>query len=274
MAFFERALIVVRGGGDLASGAIFRLHRAGFPVVVLELAAPLVVRRTVAFADAVFSEMRTVEGVTGRLVARCEDVMGVLAADEIPVLVDPEGAALEALRPAVVIDARMEKRNLGTTIGDAPLVIALGPGFNASVDCHAVIETNRGHDLGRVIRQGYAEPDTGEPGRILGKTHTRVLRAPADGYVEPLAEIGDPIAEGQVIARVGDHPIVAAFSGVLRGLIHESVRVTQGLKIGDLDPRAKREHCYTISDKSLSVGGGALEAVLSAPQIRSFLSSQ
>ena len=167
MAFFSRALIVVRGGGDLASGALFRLHRAGFPVVVLELAAPLVVRRTVAFADAVFSGTRTVEGVTGRRVASIDEVGAVLAVDEIPVLVDPGGAALETLRPAVVIDARMEKRNLGTTIGDAPLVVAFGPGFNAGIDCHAVIETNRGHDLGRVIYEGCAEPDTGEPARVL-----------------------------------------------------------------------------------------------------------
>ena len=261
----------MRGGGDLASGAIFRLHRAGFPVVVLELAAPLVVRRTVTFADAVFSGTRTVEGVTGQRVASIDEVGAVLAVDEIPVLVDPGGAALESLRPAVVIDARMEKRNLGTAIGDAPLVIAFGPGFNAGVDCHVVIETNRGHDLGRVIYEGCAEPDTGEPARVLDKTHTRVLRAPTSGRVEPLAEIGDHIEAGQVIARAAGEPVIAAFAGVLRGLIHESVQVTPGLKIGDLDPRAKREHCFTISDKSLSVGGGALEAVLSAPQIRPFL---
>jgi xanthine dehydrogenase accessory factor len=270
-AFFRHAQVVVRGGGDLGSGAIFRLHRAGFPVVVLELDAPLLVRRTVAFGDAVFSGVRTVEGVTARHVDDIGKIDTTLEAGEIPVLIDPEGRSFSRLKSIILVDARMEKRNLGTTIHDAPLVIALGPGFAAGVDCHAVIETNRGHSLGRAIYEGLAEPDTSEPGSVKGQTHSRILRAPIDGYVQPCAQIGDRIAAGQVIARMEDQPITAAFDGVLRGLVHERVPVYAGLKIGDLDPRARREHCFTISDKSLAVGGGVLEAVFSSDSARSYL---
>jgi xanthine dehydrogenase accessory factor len=195
----------------------------------------------------------------------------VLAAGDIPVLIDPEGSALAVLQPVVVIDARMEKRNPGTRLSDAPLVLALGPGYSAGVDCHAVIETNRGHSLGRVIWQGSAEPDSGEPGSIGLKTHTRVLRAPADGHVRAHAAIGDVIGQGALIATVGSAELRAPFAGALRGLIHERVRVRTGMKIGDLDPRALPGHCFTLSDKALAVGGGVLEAVLSAPQVRARL---
>lgn len=167
----------------------------------------------------------------------------------------------------------MAKINLGTSLNDAPLVIALGPDFTAGLDCHVVIETQRGHNLGRAIYQGSAEPDTGEPGVMEGQTHSRVLRAPAAGHVQSAAAIGDMIAAGQVVARVSGVDIPAPFSGVLRGIIHEQVQVTAGMKIGDLDPRSRREHCFTISDKSLAVGGGALEAVLAAPPVRPFLIS-
>lgn len=268
--FFERALILVRGGGDLASGAVYRLQRAGFPVVVTELETPLLVRRAVSYGDAVYAHTRTVDGITARLVT-AEAVHATIRAGEVPVVIDPDGALLRALTPAVVVDARMEKRNLGTTLADAPLVIALGPGFTAGQDCHAVIETNRGHRLGRVIEHGPAEPDSGEPGSVRSQTHSRVLRAPEAGFVEPLAQIGDLIASGQPIARVGASTITAGFDGVLRGLIHERVSVMRGMKIGDLDPRAEREMCFTISDKSLAVGGGVLEAVLAARQVRPFL---
>lgn len=268
--YFRHTLVVVRGGGDLGSGAIFRLKRAGFPVVVLELETPLLVRRAVSFGDAATSGTRVVEGMTARQV-ELSQVDETIEAGEIPVLIDSDGAALAALKPVVVVDARMEKRNLGTTMDDAPLVVALGPGFTAGVDCHAVIETNRGHALGRVIYDGAAEPDTGEPGSVNERTHSRVLRAPTDGYVEPHAEIGDTIATGQVIARVGGEAVTAAFAGVLRGLVHERVHVMAGLKIGDLDPRAQREHCFTISDKALAVGGGVVEAVLSSEAVRASL---
>jgi xanthine dehydrogenase accessory factor len=270
LAFFNGARVVVRGGGDLASGAIARLHRAGFPVIVLELAAPLLVRRAVSFGDAVYTGVSEVEGLRARLTDSA-GIDTVLAAGEIAVLIDAEGCTLPVLQPVVIVDARMEKRNPGTSLMDAPLVVALGPGYQAGVDCHAVIETNRGHSLGRVIWQGSAEADSGEPGSIGLKTHTRVLRAPADGHVQAQAAIGDVLAAGTLIATVGSAELRAPFAGALRGLIHERVYVRAGMKIGDLDPRALPGHCFTISDKALAVGGGVLEAVLAAAQVRAWL---
>lgn len=265
---FERMLTLVRGGGDLASGAIYRLWRAGFPVVVTELPIPVLVRRAVSYGEAVFSQTATVQGLTARCIADEQAIWDAIHAGEIPVLIDANGEVIHQLKPAIVIDARMEKQKLDTAIGDAPLVVALGPGYRAGVDCHAVIETNRGHNLGRVIYEGTAEPDTGTPGSINGMQHSRVLRAPVVGRITPRATIGDSIEVGQIIATIGDHTISAPFAGVLRGLIHHSVQVSAGMKIGDLDPRAVREHCFSISDKSLAVGGGVLEAVMAAPQIQ------
>jgi xanthine dehydrogenase accessory factor len=271
LAYFDRALVIVRGGGDLASGAIYRLRRAGFPVVVTELETPLFVRRTVSYGEAVYSGSIRVEGIVARLATNTDEAKRTLADDDVAVIVDPNGAIIPQLNPPVVVDARMEKVNLGTTIQDAPLVVALGPGFLAGADCHAVIETNRGHNLGRVIYDGATEPDTGTPGKLEGHSHNRVLRAPASGHVRPHASIGDTIEIGQLIALVDVQPIVAPFAGVLRGLIHERVEVKSGMKIGDLDPRAQRDNCFTISDKSLAVGGGVLEAVLAASQVRPYL---
>jgi len=261
-------LVLIRGAGDLASGVAIRLHRSGFPVVMTEIERPLAVRRTVAFAQAVFDGVCQVEEVTGR---RClmEEAPAVIARDEIAVVVDPHGETIRRLRPSVVVDAIMAKRNTGTTLQDAPLVVALGPGFTAGVDCHAVIETERGHNLGRVIWRGSAAPDTGEPGELpgIGRRASRVLRAPAAGRVIGRYVIGDRVAEGVELAVVQDetgaaHSILAPFAGVLRGLIHPSVRVHAGMKIGDLDPRADVSYCFTVSDKSLAIGGGALEAIL------------
>uniref|UniRef100_A0A7C1JK33 EF2563 family selenium-dependent molybdenum hydroxylase system protein n=1 Tax=Caldilinea aerophila TaxID=133453 RepID=A0A7C1JK33_9CHLR len=261
-------LVLIRGAGDLASGVAIRLHRSGFPVVMTEIERPLAVRRTVAFAQAVFDGVCQVEEVTGR---RCliEETPAVIARDEIAVVVDPHGEAIRHLQPSVVVDAIMAKRNTGTTLQDAPLVVALGPGFTAGVDCHAVIETERGHNLGRVIWRGSAAPDTGEPGELpgIGRRASRVLRAPAAGYVIGRYVIGDRVAEGVELAIVQNetgaaHSILAPFAGVLRGLIHPSVRVHVGMKIGDLDPRADVSYCFTVSDKSLAIGGGALEAIL------------
>lgn len=264
---FSRVPVIVRGGGDLASGVVYRLVKAGFPVLVIELERPLAIRRAVAFASAVFEGRVTVEGLTARRVAHPGEIAQVQAAGEVPVLVDPGGASIGALRPAVVVDARLAKRNLGTAQSDAPLVIGLGPGFTAGDDCHAVIETNRGHFLGRVLWQGSAEPDTGRPGSVQGRTLDRVLRAPCAGTVVPLAAIGDAVRAGDVLATVSGQEVRAPFDGVLRGLIHPSVPVTAGLKIGDVDPRGTREHCFTISEKALAIGGGVLEAILSAPQL-------
>ncbi len=267
MALFNDLLVVVRGGGDLASGVVYRLVKAGFPVIVTELAQPLVIRRTVAFASAVFDSQITVEGLTARRVDAIDAISAVLGADQVPVLIDEGGAVIRTLRPVIVVDARVAKRNLDTRPDDAPVVIALGPGFEAGRDCHAVIETNCGHTLGRVIRHGTAEPNTGHPGSVQGFRQERVLRAPAAGYVIGQAAIGDQVTAGAVIARVEDQEVHAPFDGVLRGLIHPAVRVPQGLKIGDVDPRGVREHCFTISDKALAIGGGVIEAVLSAPPV-------
>jgi xanthine dehydrogenase accessory factor len=268
MPLFDSVQIVILGGGDLASGVIYRLHRAGFPVIVTELPVPLLVRRTVSYGAAVFEGEITVDGLTARLVTEPDMAHQTLTAGEIPVLIDEHGTHLQALQPTVVVDARMAKRNLGITIQAAPLVIALGPGFTAGADVHAVIETNRGHNLGRVIWQGTAEPDTGTPGSVKGKTFSRVLRAPLAGHVCARFGIGDRIREGDLIAEVSGAPIFAPFDGVLRGIIHERVAVMAGMKVGDLDPRSDQSGSFTISDKALAVGGGVLEAVLSAPVVR------
>ncbi len=266
--------VLIKGAGDLASGVALRLHRCGFPVILTELAQPLAVRRAVAFAQAVYDGRHTVEEVTA-VCARPAEVDTWLAQGILPVLVEPAAVEVAALRPAVLVDAIMAKRNTGTQRGDAPLVVALGPGFRAGSDCHAVVETNRGHNLGRVIRQGEAEPNTGLPGAVAGAgpRASRVLRAPADGYLEPRAAIGDSVEQGALLARVRDDAgalveLRAPFSGTLRGIIHPSVRLRAGLKVGDLDARAQRAHCFTVSDKALAIGGGVLEAILHARPVQ------
>ncbi len=271
----EFPTVLIKGAGDLASGVGLRLRRAGFPVVMTETDKPLAVRRRVAFAQAVFDGVCSVEEVTARL-CTLEAAPAVLAQGEIPVLVDPQAHSLVHLHPFALVDAVMAKRNTGTRLDAAPLVVALGPGFTVGVDCHAVVETNRGHNLGRVLWAGSAEPDTGTPGELPGAASgtsgkaSRVLRAPVAGYVDPLAEIGDYVRNGDLLAVVrgaeGTGEVRAPFDGVLRGLIHHSVPVTTGMKIGDVDPRAARHHCFTVSDKSLAIGGGVLEAVLMAWQ--------
>lgn len=259
---FAETLVVLRGGGDLATGAVARLTRAGFPVVVLELPRPLVVRRTVAVATAVLEGRITVEDIQAEWVVDVATALRLAREGRVPVLVDPEGETLPHLRPSVLVDARMAKRNLGTRRDDAPLVVALGPGFTAGEDCDAVVETARGHFLGRVYWHGAALPDTGTPGLVHGYGRERVLRAPRAGVVQALVAIGAMVHEGQVLALVDGEPVQAPFDGVVRGLIADGTPVPAGLKIGDVDPRGVREHCFTISDKSLAVGGGVLEAVL------------
>jgi xanthine dehydrogenase accessory factor len=259
---FATRFVLIRGAGDLASGVAWRLRRCGFLVVMTEIERPLVVRRTVSFAEAVFAGQAAVEGVTAQRAADVVDAHRLLTEGVIPVLVDPAAACRAELQPAVLLDAIMAKVNTGTTMDDAPLVIALGPGFVAGRDCHAVIETNRGHDLGRVIWQGGAEPDTKTPGEVGGYKGARVLRAPADGHVHAYAAIGDTVQEGAVIAHIDGAPLVAPFTGVLRGIVHPSVAVHTGMKIGDLDARAERRYCFTISEKSLAIAGGVLETIL------------
>ena len=254
-------LIVLKGAGDLGSGVAYRLFKAGYPLLMTELPHPLLVRRMVSFGNAVHEGSWTIEGITARVVESVQQAHDVIAGGEMPILINPE-PVWQRLTPRVVIDARLAKRNINTTIDDASLVIGLGPGFTAGVDCHAVIETNRGHHLGRVLWQGQAEPNTGIPGTVNGKGAVRVLRAPVDGHVHAQFQIGDTISEGEVIATIENQPIIAPFDGVLRGIIHPSVHVWEGLKIGDLDPRGIKEHCYEISDKALAIAGGVLEAIL------------
>jgi len=255
-------LVVLRGGGDLGSGVAHRLHRAGYGVAVLEIEQPTVIRRRVAFASAVYDGEIMVEGVKGLRVADAPTGRWAVSQAMIPVLVDPHGRFLPELRPAAIIDARLAKRNLGTHITDAPVVIGLGPGFVAGGDVHAVIETQRGQDLGRVIYAGAAMPDTGVPGKIGGEDAARVLRAPAAGITRAVRQIGALVKRGDVVAYVADAPVLAFIDGVLRGIIHDGVVVPAGLKVGDIDPRGVVEHCFTISDKARAIGGGALEALL------------
>ena len=258
--------IVVRGAGDLGSGVAYRLHRSGYSLLMTELAAPLMVRRAVCFGSAVLADngRTTVEGIVSEQVTTKQEALDILGKGTIPVMVVQEGQPEKwrELQPEVVVDARMAKRNIDTKSDDAPLVIGLGPGFTAGEDCDAVIETNRGHRLGRVIWEGQAEPNTGIPGKVKGKQKSRVLRAPRTGHVTAYFDIGDTISMGDTIATVDGFPITASFDGVLRGIIDSTVRVEEGFKIGDLDPRGIRENCFTISDKALAIGGGVLEAIL------------
>lgn len=254
-------LILIRGGGDLASGVALRLHRVGFPVVILELDKPLAVRRTVCFSEAVYEGAQTVEGVTARLVS-ADQLQVTLEAGEIPVLIDPQANILRnqfltSPHFTFIVDGRLLKTEPEPLPLEVPLHIGLGPGFTAGENCHAVIETRRSHTLGRVYWQGATQPDSREP----EGDPRRVLRAPAPGFVEPFKDIGDSCREGERIAKVGDAAILSPFDGVLRGLIHPRVEVTEGMKIGDVDPRNDPSLCRLISDKSLAVAGGVLEAV-------------
>ena len=257
--------VVIRGAGDIATGIAVRLARCGYRVVLTERAEPLSVRRMVCFSEAVREGTWTVEGVTARLAPTAEAALALAAQGEAAVLVDPEMRALPALRPAALVDAILAKRNIGTALADAPLVIACGPGFVAGVDCHAVVETLRGHDLGRVITAGAAAPNTGVPGPVAGVGAERVLRAPAEGLFRPCRAIGDRVRKGDLVAEVAGAPVIAAIDGVLRGLLAPGTAVTAGLKAGDIDPRGERAACFTVSDKARAVAGGVLEALLCAP---------
>ena len=264
------ALILIRGGGDLASGVAMRLYRIGLSVVIAELAQPLAVRRLVSFAEAVYAGETTVEGVTGRRVSDPGDslkVLQLLAKGRIPVLIDPEAKSAQLLHPMVIVDARMTKLPPEPLRHSARLYIGLGPGFIAGDNCHAVIETNRGHRLGRVIWQGAAQQDTGLPAVVSGQ-YMRALRAPAEGKVIGLARIGEHGQEAQAVAEVAGIGVPAPFSGMLRGLIHPECPVTAGMKIGDVDPRDDPAICSLVSEKSLAIGGGVLEAILSRAELR------
>lgn len=256
-----RPLVGIRGAGDLATGVAYRLVRAGLAVAMAELPAPTAVRRAVALAEAVYAGRAEVEELIGLRCASVDEARAALAAGRVPVLVDPDGTSLRGLGLDALVDAVMAKRNTGTRIDHAPLVVALGPGFTAGVDCHAVVETQRGHRLSRVIREGPAAAATHVPEPVFGRTD-RVLRAPASGRLRARRRIGDLVAAGDVIAEVDGRTVTAPFAGALRGLVRDGLEVTIGRKVGDLDPRMIPEYCTTISDKALAVGGGVLEAVV------------
>ena len=259
---FDR-LVLVRGGGDLGSGVALRLWRAGFPVVVLERPNPVAVRRTVSFSEAVYDgEARVEEGVSYR--AETPRQAATMARQGvIAVLVDTDAhTACDALLPYAVVDAIMAKRNTGTDTGLAPLVIALGPGFTAGCEVHAVVETNRGPDLGRVIWRGHAVADTGLPAPVAGQSNARVLRAPAAGVLRARRQIRDIVEMGDTVATVHGEPIAAQFHGLVRGLARDGLTVSSGMKIGDLDPRLDPRLCDFVSDKSLAIAGGVMEALL------------
>jgi len=254
-------LVIIRGGGDLATGVAVRLFRAGFFVMILEIERPTVIRLPVSFARTIYEDKAMVEDVEAVLIPSWEKAEDIIKQGKIPVLIDPKGNCIKKLSPAVLVDAILAKRNLGTRKEQAPLVIGLGPGFRAGEDVDVVIETQRGHNLGRVCYQGQAVPDTGVPGEVGGESKRRLLRAPAEGKIVPLHQIGDLVMVGEIIAKVEGVPLKAEISGVLRGLIYSQSWVTKGMKVGDIDPRGVREYCFTVSDKARSLGGAVLEAI-------------
>ena len=286
-------LIICRGAGDLATGIIHRLHRAGHRVIALETDYPAAIRRQVSFCEAVYDGSAAVEGVTARLIPALTDaetdtetahiasekwsrsaIEAVLEAGEVPLLIDPTGESIALLKPDVVIDAIIAKKNLGTTINMAPLVIGVGPGFTAGQEVHVVIESMRGHNLARIITDGMAQPNTGVPGNIAGFTSERVIHAPAAGYIHDVRKIGDIVQKGDEIARIypdkGSYdnalseyvPVNATITGIIRGLIREGYYFREGFKIADIDPReSELTNCFTISDKARSIAGSVLEAV-------------
>ena len=254
--------VVMRGGGDLASGIAHRLHRCGMRVLILEKQQPLVVRRTVSFAQAVIDGSTELEEVKAVCVKSIREAQDLWERGNLPVMIDPEMKVLEEIQADVLIDATLAKRDTGIRKGMAPITIALGPGFTAGIHADVIIETNRGHDLGRLIFEGEAEPNTGIPAPVKGHGSERVLRAPCDGKVEHILDIGDIAKKGEIVCRVNDQSVKADFTGIIRGLIMQGREVTKGMKIGDIDPRPIREHCFTISDKARSLGGSVLEAVL------------
>jgi xanthine dehydrogenase accessory factor len=220
------------------------------------------VRRTVAFSQAVYDKEVEVEGIKAVLASKKQDIYNIIEAGNIAILVDEEAKIVEEIKPDIVIDAIIAKENLGTNIEDAKIVIALGPGFTVGVDCHCVVETKRGHYLGKAIYSGSAIPNTGVPGDIGGYTKERIIRATDNGEISPVANIGDYVEKGDIVAYINQTPIFAEINGTVRGMLQKDVKVFKGMKSGDIDPRCEKDHCFTISDKARSIGGGVLEAIL------------
>lgn len=260
-------LIIVRGGGDLATGTVYKLKKCGFPVLILETAQPSAIRRNVAFCEAVYQGSQTVEDMTCYRADSLEQARQLLLGGKLAVLVDPTAEAIGALRPLAVVDAILAKKNLGTNRNLAPITVALGPGFTAGVDVDAVVETMRGHNLGRVLWEGTAAPNTGIPGVIGGYGKERVIHCPAKGILRNVRKITDTVSRGDVIALVetetGTVPVEATLDGILRGLIRDGYPVKAGFKMADIDPRTDAYHnCFTITDKARCIAGGVLEAIL------------
>ena len=260
-------LIVVRGGGDLASGTIYKLKKSGFPVLILEVAQPSAIRRNVSFCEAVYQGAQTVEDMTCYLAESLDQARQFLMEGKLTVLVDPTGESVKQLKPLAVVDAILAKKNLGMNRNLAPITVALGPGFTAGADVDAVIETQRGHNLGRVLWYGNAAPNTGIPGVIGGYGKERVIHCPAKGILRNVKKITDTVSKGEVIAVVetenGTVPVEATLDGILRGLIRDGYPVKVGFKMADIDPRINEyDNCFTISDKARCIAGGVLEAIM------------
>jgi xanthine dehydrogenase accessory factor len=263
--------VLTWGGGDLASGAVLRLHRVGIPVLVVEKPQPMAVRRSVAFAQAVYDGEIRVEDVHGKLIRHPLEMQNCWQAGCVPVLIDPDLKMCIEHPPVVLVDARMRKTATTLPSINAQLVIGLGPGFEAGINCHAAVETNRGHFLGRVYWGGRTEADTGVPGKVGDYAQERVLYSPVEGNTITCVDIGDTVKTGDLVLMVANQEIRAPFAGIVRGLIRSGVTVSAGTKVGDIDPRPDAFRCWTVSEKSLAIGGGVLEAILTRPAIRALL---
>lgn len=255
-------IILIKGAGDLATGIAYRLKKSGFDIVMTEINKPTTVRRTVAFSQAVFDNEIVIEGIKGVKVNNINEIYKKIKEGNIPIIIDENAEIIKELKPDVVVDAIISKKNLGTSIEDAPIVIGVGPGFEAKVDCHLVVETKRGHYLGKVIEEGSAIPNTGVPGDIGGYTKERIIRASSNGKINPVVEIGDFVKKGDVVAYIDGVEVLAEIDGIVRGMLQEGIEVFKGMKSGDIDPRCEKDHCFTISDKARSIGGGVLEAIM------------
>jgi xanthine dehydrogenase accessory factor len=255
-------VILIRGAGEMATGVAHRLASCRFKVCMTETSNPQAVRREVAFSEAIFDSEKEVEGITAKRIDSPDCISEVWGEGKIPILIDPEAKVKDLLKPDVLIDATLAKKNLGTKITDAPLVIGLGPGFSAGKDVHWVIETNRGHDLGRIISNGEAEPNTGIPGSIAGYTEERVIRAPKEGKFKSLKFIGDDVKANESVGMAGNAVVRSRIAGVIRGLLRDGTEVWKGMKLGDVDPRGTKAHCYSISDKARTISGGVLQAIM------------
>lgn len=255
-------LVFVKGAGDIATGIATRLFRSGFSVVMSDLDLPTCVRRTVSFCEAIRFGKCEVEGIEAVLAKNASDARKLTENGKVAVLIDPEAKNVFELKPDILVDAILAKTNLGTHIGDCPIVIGVGPGFAAGIDCHAVIETKRGHTLGRVIYSGKPIENTGVPGSICGYSTERVIRASKTGIFRGVKSIGDHVQPGDLVGFVDGEPVISEIGGVLRGLLADDVGVVKGMKSGDVDPRGERANCFTCSDKALAVGGGVLEAIM------------